>query len=348
MSRLFYQRKNVKLEKHHLIEQYKNKSELPKHIRLDVSTVCQLKCPSCYMRQEEEAVKKGCKIGNLKFENFRKLIDDNDIESIELSNSGEIFLNPDLIKILEYAHKKNIWLTADNGVNLNYLTDEQAEALSKYELRSMTISLDGASQETYQIYRVNGNYDNVIANIEKINFYKKKYKNGCPHIVWKFIVFGHNEHEVQKAKKEAKRLGCEIKFDANWDENYSQIKNPQKVLKETGLASLDVNVSPIEQLKEYEEGIVDWFFCRDLWEPQINWDGQILGCCANFKENFGGNAFEEGLLNALNHPNMIYAKNMVTNNAKPAKDIPCSRCWVYKDMYKQNIWLKSPKVEGIL
>jgi len=346
MGRLFYSRKVVKLEPQHLVEEYKNKSELPKHIRIDLSTVCQLKCPSCYMRQEEEAVKKGCKTGHMKFENFKNLIDDNNFESIELSNSGEIFLNPDFVKIIEYARSKDIYLTADNGVNLNYLTDEQAEALVKYGFASMTISLDGASQETYSIYRIGGNYDKVIENIEKINFYKKKYKSHAPHLVWKFIVFGHNEHEISKAKKEAKRLHMEIKFDANWDEKYSPIKDREMVLRETNLQSLDVNISPVEQLKEYEEGVVDWYFCRDLWEPQINWDGQILGCCANFKENFGGDAFKDGLFNALNHPYMVYAKNMVTNNAKPAKDIPCCRCWVYKDMKKNNRWLKSPKVEG--
>ena len=173
MGRLFYSRKVVKLEKSHLSEEYKNKSELPKHLRLDLSTVCQLKCPSCYMRQEEEAVKNGCKIGNMKFENFKKLVDENDIEDIEISNSGEIFLNPDLVKILEYAHKKHIRLTADNGVNLNNLTEEQAEALVKYELASMTISLDGASQETYSKYRIGGDYNKVIENIEKINKYKR-------------------------------------------------------------------------------------------------------------------------------------------------------------------------------
>ena len=348
MGRLFYARKVVKLEEHHMIEQYKDKSELPKHIRVDLSTVCQLKCPSCYMRTEEEYVKTGCGYGSMTFENFKKLVDENNIESMEISNSGEIFMNKDLVKILKYGYENDIYMTADNGVNLNYLTDEQAEALSKYQLRSMTISLDGASQETYSIYRIGGNYDKVIENIEKINFYKKKYKNGSPHLVWKFIVFGHNEHEIEKAKKEAKKLKMEIKFDANWDEKYSPIKNRKKVLKETGLESLDVNISPVEQLKEYEEGFVDWYFCRDLWEPQINWDGKILGCCANFKEDFGGNAFKDGLFEALNHPYMVYAKNMVTNNAKPARDIPYVRCWVYKDIKKNNKWLKSPKKEGKL
>lgn len=343
-----FKRKCIKLEEKHLVEKYKNESELPKHIRLDLCTLCQLKCPVCYMRKYPQDVKNGCGNGYLRFENFKKLVDANDIRSMEISNSGEIFLNPDLVKILAYANKKNIRVTADNGVNLNYITDEQAEALAKYRVVSMTISIDGASQETYSKYRIGGNFDIVIDNIEKINFFKRKYNNGCPHLVWKFIIFGHNEHEIEKAKQFADKLQMHLRFEANWDKEYSPIINKEKVLNETGFYNLDVNVSPVEQLEEYQKGIVNWYFCRDLWEPQINWDGRILGCCANFKEDFGGNVFSEGLLNALNRDKLVYAKNMVTNNAMPNKEIPCYRCWVYLDMQKKNKWLKSPKIEGKL
>ena len=71
-------------------------------IRLDASTVCQLRCPSC-------STAKGLIDGNLgsktlKFEDFKKIVDRNPwVRGIELSNWGEIFLNRDLLKIAEYA-----------------------------------------------------------------------------------------------------------------------------------------------------------------------------------------------------------------------------------------------------
>lgn len=336
-----------RLDEIYLAEKYENKLELPKYIRLDASTICQLKCPACYMRKNPDLVKKGCRIGNLKFDNFKKLIDDNILEKIELSNSGEIFLNPDLIRIIEYAYKNGVTVSVTNGVNLNYLSDEQAEALVKFKVDTVTVSIDGASQKTYQIYRVGGNYNKVINNVKKIIKYKKKYKSIFPFINWKFIVFGHNEHEIEKAKKEAKKLGVdEIIFDVNWDKDYSPIKNPDMVKKLTGIDALDVNTSPVVQLKQYLEGKIEWYFCHDLWEPQINWDGQVLGCCANYQENFGGNVFEDGLINALNNPKMIYAKNMVTGSAPAIEGIPCSNCWCYKAMKEANVWLKSPKIQG--
>ncbi len=327
-------------------EVYKNKSELPKRLRVEVSSLCQLKCPVCYMRTDEENAKNGCGFGVLKFENFKKLVDENEIENIEISNSGEIFLNPDLVKILEYADKKGIKLTADNGVNLNYISDEQAEALAKYHLVSMTVSIDGASRETYAKYRIGGDYDKVIENMKKIIYYRKKYNNGCPHITWKFIVFGHNEHEIEQAKKEAEKLGVAINFATNWDESYSPVKNVQKVLEQTGLESLTTNTSPVELLKQFQAGEADWFFCNDLWQPQINWDGQLLGCCANYKKNFGGNVFEDGLMETLNNPRFVYAKNMVTHNALPEKTLPCYDCEVYQDMAKHNVWFNSPRSEN--
>ena len=149
-------------------EIYKDKSELPKRLRVEVCSICQLKCPVCYMRTDEENAKNGCGFGYLKFEDFKKLLDENELENIEISNSGEIFLNPDLVKILEYADKKRVKVTADNGVNLNYITDKQAEALAKYHVISMTVSIDGTSQETYEKYRVGGDYGKVIENIATV------------------------------------------------------------------------------------------------------------------------------------------------------------------------------------
>lgn len=45
--------------------------------------------------------------------------------------------------------------------------------------------------------------------------------------------------------------------------------------------------------------------------PQINWDGKLLGCCLNFWGDFGGNAFEQGLEHVLSSENLAYARRML-------------------------------------
>ena len=337
-------RNKIILEEKYLGEIYHDKSELPKKVRIDASTKCQLDCERCYMRMDKEGVENGCRLGNLKFDDFKKFIDENDFESIELSNHGEVFLNPELDKIIEYATTKGIALSMDNGVNLNYLSDKMAETLVKCGVKRVYVSIDGASQETYKIYRKNGDFNKVIENIKKINFYKQKYKSKYPVMYYKFIVFGHNEHEIEQAKILAKNLDMEIVFEQNTYPDFSPVKNPQKVIEQTGMPS--VELPPHKLLEEYEQGLLDWYYCAFLWEePQINWDGKVLGCCSLFTDDFGGNAFTEGFLTAMNNPKIIYAKNMVINNAPENPEIPCSHCYMYQDMKEHNKWLKSPKIK---
>lgn len=121
-------------------------------IRLETSSVCQLACPSCPTAKGE--TKTGAVgWGRLTADNFKRFVDQNtNIRNIEISNWGEIFLNSDLVKILEYAHKHNIRLQAINGVHLNKAQDEMLEALVKYNFRLMSVSLDGASNDSYSIY----------------------------------------------------------------------------------------------------------------------------------------------------------------------------------------------------
>jgi MoaA/NifB/PqqE/SkfB family radical SAM enzyme len=76
-------------------------------------------------------------------------------------------------------------------------------------VKIVTCSIDGASPETYGIYRVRGDFDAVINNIERINVHKRAHASDLPHLVWQFVVFGHNEHEIPIAREMAERLGME-------------------------------------------------------------------------------------------------------------------------------------------
>ena len=181
----------------------KSVSDLPKNVRLEACNMCQLKCPACAIRKlEQEIIEKAKGFGYLKFKDFKKFVDKHDfIEEIELSNNGEIFLNPELDDIIKYAYEKGITLTAYNGVNLNTVSEKTLENLVKYKFKRMTVSIDGATPEVYKIYRRGGDFNTVINNIKTINKFKKQYNSEYPHLTWQFILFGHNEHEIDKAKK---------------------------------------------------------------------------------------------------------------------------------------------------
>jgi len=120
-----------------------------------------------------------------------------------------------------------------NGVNLNTISDEVAEALVKFKFKHIQVSIDGASQEIYSQYRINGNFDTVIRNIQKINEYKLKYKSKYPELFWQYVLMEHNENDVINAKKIAKMLGMPISFKLTWDNGYIP-KNVEMLKKKRG------------------------------------------------------------------------------------------------------------------
>jgi hypothetical protein len=314
---------------------YPVSSTKPRPLRLEASSVCQLRCPSC--PRSTSAFKTHIGQGFLKAADFRQILDKNHwVGNVELSNYGEMFLNPELLEIIKYAHERGVYLSGDNGVNLNSVAEEMLELLVKYKFHSLTCSIDGASNDTYKIYRVKGNYDAVMDNIKIINYYKRKYSSDFPLLAWQFVIFGHNEHELPRARKKAADLGMRFQPKLSWDENFSPLRDVEFVKAETGLK--------IVSRKEYLERdglpyLSDT--CQQLWDdPQINWDGKVLGCCRNFWGDFGGNAFTEGLITALGHEKINYARDMLSGKKPAREDIPCTTCEIYLTREAQGRWVQ--------
>jgi MoaA/NifB/PqqE/SkfB family radical SAM enzyme len=220
---------------------------------------------------------------------------------------------------------------ANNGVNLNTVSEAVLESLVKYRFKDLTISIDGVTNDTYTIYRKGGNFNTVLENIKRINYYKQIYQIPFPKLRWQFVVFGHNEHELPTARRMAKELNMDFKATLNWDESYSPVRNKDLVRKEIGFASKH------EYQQKYK--MLYLRLCEQLWLcPQINWDGKLLGCCVNYWGDFG-NIFESNLETCLRSEKYRYARKMILGLKKEREDIPCSRCGRYKIMKTTNRYL---------
>lgn len=337
----------------------------PRSIRLEATTHCQLRCPSCPTTSGRIANNLGR--GYLGFEDLKTLVDENPfIMHIELSNWGEMFLNPELPDIMRYAFERGIALTASNGVNLNAVKDETLEALVKYQFRHLTCSIDGASQESYAQYRRRGNFDRVIANVKKINELKKHHESDFPLLTWQFIAFGHNEHEIDIAREMAQELNMDFYVKLSWDSDFSPVKNKKLVRtipkwtksENKGRQAAGSSTLPEAQSEDHgsknpaetRDREPDWPYmkkenCIQLWNiPQINWDGRVLGCCVNYWGDFG-NAFDSGLASALNGDKLTYAKQMLQGLVGPKEGIPCSTCHNYKWMHANKKWITEQDIK---
>jgi hypothetical protein len=306
----------------------------PAKIRLEASSACQLRCPSC--PTTTGAARPVVGRGFLKFDDFKTLIDANPwVREIELSNYGEIFVNPELGAIIAYAHARGVTLACDNGANLNNIQDSVLEALVRYGFRSITCSIDGASQQTYSVYRVRGDFDDVMANIERINHYKRIYHSKLPALTWQFIAFGHNEHEIAMAQQRAADLDMGFYVKLSWDSSLSPVKNTGLVRTAAGVDAASREEFREKHGHDYMQGI-----CGQLWEtPQINWDGKVLGCARNFWGEFGGNAFTDGLLACINSEKLQYARRMLQGEVPAKAGIPCTTCEIYLGRRRDSQWI---------
>lgn len=300
-------------------------------IRMDASNICQLQCPLCWQRRKENTIKRSY----LKFDDFKKFIDNNPtFKNIEIADDGEIFLNPELNSIIKYAYVKKINLTARTGVNLNTVTEETLECLVKYKFRAMLVSIDGAFNATYQIYRRGGNFDTVIENIKIINHFKHKYNTEFPKLIWQFVIFGHNAKELPVAREMAKKLNMRFVPILNYyDESYSPIKDKEFIRKE-------IKYSSCQEYENTDKSLYI-FPCHQLWfSPQISPDGELFGCSHNdsrvVKFTFG-NVFRSGLKKCLRNEKFIYTKKMLLGKKYLREDTRCSSCGIYQKLRTRKV-----------
>jgi MoaA/NifB/PqqE/SkfB family radical SAM enzyme len=321
---------------------------LPAAVSIEASTLCQLRCRGCPIdRQKQEFFSLGA--GYLKFYDFKNFIDKHPfIKTVELAKRGEIFTNPQLLDIIQYAHAKDVALTAGVGVNFNTVSDEMLEALVKYQFRFMTIALDGVTQKTYSLYREGGDFDKVISNIKRLNEYKAEYQSEFPILQWQFVLMKDNEHDVVRAKEMAKELNMQMHFKPTWGDNIAEyfIRNGEKsgfenqelLKKETGLKYLTRN--EYYEAHKQDWGAREYRLCQALWvSPQINWDGRLFGCIDAIDDDFGINVFKVGLEKALKSKYYVRAKKMLQGKYPPSHDsrhIPCINCVNYKNRIKNN------------
>src|SRR5216684_1330747 len=188
----------------------------PVSIQIDASLTCQLACPLC--PTADGRLRPALGAGHLRLADFESLLERNpQIAHVELSNYGEMFLNPQLADILACAFEHKVTVSGSNGVNLNFAREDALEALVRYRVRALTCSIDGATQETYSRYRVNGNLSRVLAHIDKIREHRARRRSAFPLLYWQFVVFGHNEHEIQAARAMAAERGMEFVPKLSWD-----------------------------------------------------------------------------------------------------------------------------------
>jgi hypothetical protein len=149
-----------------------------------------------------------------------------DLESILFYDYGEPFLHKDAIPFLQTVRRQrpDVRLyTSTNGLALNA---KKIEALAAEPLVDLIIfSIDGAWQESYARYRVNGNLERALGNMEAlVRACERAGTADRVEIVWQYILFEWNdsEEEVAEARRRAAAIGVPLKWVLTHTDGASQ------------------------------------------------------------------------------------------------------------------------------
>src|SRR3982751_6275262 len=138
---------------------------LPEIVQIEATNICNAKCVFC-PRDEMHR-----KQGIMSLELFKKVVDECaelGITHVRMHNYGEAFIDRHLAEKVRYAKDKGI---KEVGMisNGSLITEKVARAIIEAGLDAINISVDAGGKEVFEQTRIGLNYDNVIANIERLD-----------------------------------------------------------------------------------------------------------------------------------------------------------------------------------
>lgn len=278
----------------------------------------------------------------MSFDTYKEIL--NKIPSLKviiLFNWGEPLLHHEIFNIIKEAVSRDIYTITHTNFSIKQ-KPEFFEQLVNSGLHQLVISADGASQESYEKYRVKGNFDWILNNIRYTVQAKKKLKKRDPKIVWKFIVNKYNEHEIDYARHLAKSLGIEILFDKmGLSDDIPDIEFPGTLLdrKEEWLPVnpkyvLDYYRTNGRQNGEEKSIPLNNKPCNQLFNSTvINPDGKITPCCwVTSKENVWGDLTKQSFEEIWNNDYYKYSRSLFNNieYIGSVKNTVCTKCEIFK------------------
>lgn len=175
---------------------------VPARVKLNTGYLCNLRCPLCPTGKLDEHPGAQLTLGDAK----RLLPYLKRTGIVSLYGWAEPFLNRDIFEIIKLFKENRVYVEIDS--NLSIENQRIVDKIAQSPIDLLSVSVDGADQESYAQYRVGGSFDRVISNIRKL----KASSNGPRRIQWQYLVSRKNHHLVEKAGALATELGVEIVF----------------------------------------------------------------------------------------------------------------------------------------
>lgn len=197
-------------------------------------------------------------------------------------NYGDPILAKDTLKILEYLRWEN------PSIKLSMITNGCSKPTVWWRevaglVNSVRFGIDGL-QDTHKIYRQGAIWDLIMRNAQA-------YIDAGGYAIWDYLVFGHNEHQVEEARELSKKLGFSEFVVKKTGRFFSNIKLKGKD-EHMGITKPKLEENVNKSLKKEKKiidkhGSVDKYLdntgidCKVMKNKEIyiSAEGIVLPCC---------------------------------------------------------------------
>lgn len=291
---------------------------LPYLAFVDTGNICNLKCPFCPTNNGEYSFsspkfpsvlkRERCFLDLEKYALVLEAFGET-LFSLSLFDWGEPFLNKNIFEMVFMAKEFNIEVCL--STNLNIKDPDLAQKICECYPDSLILSIDGICSETYRKYRRGGDFELVMENVQKIAAYKRKYSLKKPELIWQFLVFKHNEHEIPFVDTFARSHGADI------------VKISNAYIYHEDWIPVNKKYHPLEARKNS---------CDFLWTTAtIEATGSLSPCCVNRDSRYDFGEFTTAQeLRELWNCEKIRASRSFFHKKKPDSKILCDMCTLIK------------------
>ena len=176
------------------------------NVHLEVSSLCNAECPVCNRRLSGGPKNPVMIERAVTLEQFKKWFSVDFLKQLSqlllCGNYGDPMTAPELIPILRYFREINPHASISMNTNAGGRDKKFWEDLSDvigYGGR-VVFSVDGL-KDTNHLYRKGVNWDKVMSAMTAFTSTKKS------QAVWEFLVFEHNQHQIEEARQLSEQLG---------------------------------------------------------------------------------------------------------------------------------------------